>query len=260
MTFLFVVSAFEDRRRRKQLQLYVISLFGHDQNDRFRFSLNSLKDRIQFSRYHLDELRRLILPWTSGVGPTAGPDPQFSASLAESAAHVTACLQSLHATAYIVAHAIYFALGLNLSAKLKERKVDTAAVRRLILIPRIANAVDALVADPQFAYLAAVVNRSKHRSVVPTVYTFHRTDSHDAPTAWHGVAIWAFDHLGEAFPARPAEAYLSDELQRQELALEGILVSLEDELRSRLEQQRRVEGSAWRSRRFDPSNEGPDTN
>ena len=235
--------------RSRQLKRYLRDVRGDDQVDLFRFSLMSLRDRIEYAEYHFDEVRRLMLPYTSGKGPQPGDDFRpFRTALTQTAAHVLACLQSLHACADICAHVVYFGLGSNLEPKpIKEHRVGVDTVLERIPEHPVSIALRKLVTHPEFEYLNAVVNRSKHRTVIYTGYTFEVRASADAPT-WHGVVLWHFERLGKSYPVRRAEEFLAAELERQRSALAGVAATLEETLHAEWYEQKRLHesrGDRW---------------
>lgn len=231
---------------------------GDDQVDLFRFSLTSLRDRIEYAQYHLDEARRLMLPYTGAEGPKPGDDHQpFMRAMTHTGAHVLACLQSLHACADICAHVVYFGLGSNLEPKpLKESAIDARTVLARIATGPVSDALRTLVEGPEFEYLDAVVNRSKHRTVIYTVYSFEPRDAADV-SSWHGVVLWRFERSGKAYPIRRAEAFLESEIDRQREALGEVAKTIEDHLLAEWNEQKRIyhaRGDRWPPSRFpDPS-------
>lgn len=235
--------------RPQHLKYYLRDVRGDDQVDLFRFSLTSLRDRIDYAQYHLDEAKRLMFPFTSGDGPKPGDGHQiFMSAMTQTAAHVLACLQSLHACADICAHVVYFGLGSNLDPNpIKENLVGARTVLKRIAASPIESAFRALVEDPEFEYLDAVVNRSKHRTVIYTGYTFEANNSADAKS-WHGVVLWRFERLGKSYPVRRAQEYLATELDRQRIALGEIAMTLEEHLRAEWNEQKKIyeaRGDRW---------------
>lgn len=246
--------------RPQQLKQYLRDVRGDDQVDLFRFSLTSLRDRIDYAKYHFDEAKRLMLPYTTGEGPKPGDDHRpFMTAMTQTAAHVLACLQSIHACADICAHVVYFGLGSNLDPKpIKENFVGARTVLARIPANPVSAALRSLVEDPEFEYLDAVVNRSKHRTVIYTGYTFEARDSADAQT-WHGVVLWRFDRLGKSYPIRRAEEFLATELDRQRTALSGVSTALEEYLHAEWVERKKLHearGDRWPPPRVpDPSDD-----
>ncbi|MFT3669646.1 MAG: hypothetical protein QM795_13960 [Pseudoxanthomonas sp.] len=235
--------------RYQQLKKYLRDVRGDDQVDLFRFSLTSLRDRIEYAEFHLNEAKRLMLPYTAADGPKPGEDHQpFNRAMTQTGAHVLACLQSLHSCADICAHVVYFGLGANLDPRpIKENLVGARTVLARIANGRVSDALRSLVEDPEFEYLDAVVNRSKHRTVIYTGYLFEARDSADA-SSWHGVVLWRFERMGRAYPIRHAEAFLESELNRQRVALSKVSNALEDHLLAEWKEQKRIyeaRGERW---------------
>lgn len=235
--------------RPQQLTRYLRDVRGDDQVDLFRFSLMSLRDRIDYAEYHFDEAKRLMLPYTAGEGPKPSDDFRpFRTALTQTAAHVLACLQSLHACADICAHVVYFGLGSNLDPKpIKEHRVSASTILERIPVHPVSGALRALIEHSEFAYLDAVVNRSKHRTVIYTAYSIEERDSADV-ASWHGVVLWHFERLGQAYPVRRAEDFMAGELDRQRSALIEITAVLEEHLHAEWDEQKRLHegrGDHW---------------
>lgn len=230
--------------RQQHLKRYLRDLKGDDQVDLFRFSLSSLGDRVAYATYHLDEATRLMSAYTSGAGPRPGDDHgPFNAALTHTAAHVLACLQSLHACADICAHVVYYGLGSNLDPKpIEERRVGVSSVLARIPESPVSIALSSITKCADFEYLDAVVNRSKHRSVVYTAYSFDPRDSGE-DQSWHGVKLWKFERHGRTYPSRRTEEFLTAELDRQRVVLSAVCEKLEEELISDWNEQRRLHQS-----------------
>jgi hypothetical protein len=235
--------------RPQHLKRYLRDILGDDQVDLFRFSLSSLCDRIDYAQYHLDEAMRLMSPYTLGDGPQPGDDHlPFKTAITQTAAHVLGCLQSLHACADICAHVAYFGLGLNLEPKpIKERLISMRTVLARITDDTVSQALRSLVDNSEFEYLEAIVNHSKHRSVVYTGYTFEQRNSADT-RSWHGVVLWRFERLGKAYSVRRAEEFLTTELDRQRSALIAVSAALEEHLHAEWNEQKqfhKARGERW---------------
>lgn len=245
--------------RRQQLKRYLRDLRGDDQVDLFRFSVTSLSDRIDYAEYHIDEAMRLITPFREAGGPRPGDDhARFNTAMTHATAHVLACLQSLHACADICAHVVYYGLGSNLGQKaIKERDIGAHSVLRRIPDSPVSLALRSLVEDPEFEYLDAVVNRSKHRAVIYTPYTFEPQNAFDE-SSWHGVKLWRFERLGRSYPSRRAEEFLKTELDRQRSVLAAVTLALEEHLYSEWSEQKRLHES--RGDRWPPQRVSNDSN
>lgn len=155
--------------------------FGKTQAELAYQSMNSTIDRQEYARYHYRNAKNLF---ETCVGKFDSP-MSFSKILTgdnedarqelyqcdwEIGAHVTACIQSLHAMGDIFSHAIYYALGYNLKQPppLEERKICLHGVRRELPPEHqnLAHELDLLASGDDFAYLSALSNHSKHRSLI----------------------------------------------------------------------------------------------
>ncbi|WP_225210078.1 hypothetical protein [Xanthomonas bonasiae] len=188
-------------------------------------------------------------PYTLGDGPQPGDDPQpFKTAITQTAAHVLGCLQSLHACADICAHVAYFGLGLNLELKpIEEHRISMRTILVRIADDAVSQALRNLVENSEFEYLEAIVNRSKHRSVIYTAYTFEHRSLADEQS-WHGVVLWRFERLGKAYPVRRSEEFLTAELDRQRSALIVVSAALEEHLHAKWNEQKELHearGERW---------------
>lgn len=240
--------------RSQQLKRYLRDLRGDDQVDLFRFSVSSLQDRTAYAKFHLDEAKRLMAPFTQGEGPRPGDDHKLFGELrVHTAAHLLACLQNLHSCADICAHVVYYGLGSNLDpSPLKERDIGVPSVLRRIPASPISSGLRSLVEDAEFVYLDAMVNRSKHRAVIKTPYTFESRNSVEAD-AWHGIKFWGFERGGTSYPNRRSEEFLEAELHRQLIVLPAIAAALEQHLLEEWNEQKRIyemRGDRWPRPRF----------
>lgn len=118
----------------------------------------------EFSSEHLrgDETLEFLL---------GGVEAEFNVLVVKVGAHAVACLQSLHAMADILSHAIYFSLGMNIgTGALSETKISFWAVKERLKIKggfeSTVAAIETLIQSDDYQYLNAAVNLSKHRRVV----------------------------------------------------------------------------------------------
>ena len=152
--------------------------FGLKQLEDIKPVLQSLYYRQAYASYHFQEVLRLYSEFCSEY---LEEDEQldhliedstleFNALMERTGAHAVACLQSLHAIADILSHAIYFSLNLKSVKSLKDGAICIGNVMKLMdgkgEFQSIHENVDALVRSDDYLYLEAAVNLSKHRRVV----------------------------------------------------------------------------------------------
>ncbi len=115
--------------------------YGLDQLELARQSIGSIVDRREFARFHyheavdllasdIDELFKSNELFPAMLGARDEHRDKYQECLFKIGAHVTACVQSMHAIADILAHALFYSLGCNLRPDaLKERDINAARVQ-----------------------------------------------------------------------------------------------------------------------------------
>lgn len=134
----------------------------------------------------------------------------FELLMVKIGAHTIACIQAVHSLSDTLAHAMYYALGLNLQAEaLRERDISTFNVKRLLDAhdehQTFATALAALSDDDTFRHVAALANRAKHRSLVKPLLNEDLTGERSNR---HEIRIAAFDYNGRSFSESPLQATL----------------------------------------------------
>jgi hypothetical protein len=144
----------------------------------------------------------------------------FQQARFQAAAHITACVQSMHATADTFAHAVYFALGMNLDPALylKPRQISIWNVMNKVSVGPIQKQLTELVDHEGFRYLTALNNHSKHRSIVDIPFSLDLT----ATPGPSGLKFAAFKYEDDEFPDRWAMPTLDAEYGRQSKLIIGI--------------------------------------
>ena len=201
----------------------VRKLYGPTQAKALTAPLNSVVQRGAFAKYHYSEAKRLLDAATAAhTEPSEimqllfGSDPAsaaFQQARFEAAAHVTACVQCMHATADTLAHAVYFALGMNLDPVmcLKPRQVTINNVMKRLPTGPIRKLINELVDHEGFRYLSALSNHSKHRSIVDIPFSLDLT----AMPGPSGLKFAAFEYEDVEFPECWAMPALDAEYGRQ---------------------------------------------
>lgn len=174
--------------------------FGRDQVALVKPSLRAVVDRQNFASYHFHETQRLLrsfrrkhladknlLVALHGSKNSPAREP-FELLMIKAGAHVTACVQAIHAIPDILASGLYFATGLNLSAQpLSDRDVSIKSVATLMKrtpsLASLSDPVSRIATGPQFEHLAALSNLSKHRTIIRTAlsedWTGKRKERHE---------------------------------------------------------------------------------
>lgn len=222
----------------EQLREDVRFLFGNEQRERLSPSLNSIVDRQTYARFHFQESKRILgevlnerdgksilIDLIFGADRNAQHEFAYRRKFAE--AHCLAFLQSLHSVSDILAHAIYFALGLNLdkATRLSPKRVYLHKVLALLPPGEMKTRLQELIDHKNYRYLGDIVNHSKHRSIVQTPYSVDATGCDTQP---HGLKFAAFDYDNQAHPARWADPFMESEYNRQSALITRIGELLND--------------------------------
>jgi len=208
-----------------QLRNDVQALYGVEQRDQVAPALNSIVDRQAFARFHYQEAIRLITELLNDrdkesilfdlvFGADRNAHHEFSNCRKFAEAHITACVQSLHSVSDIMAHAIYYSLGLNLDAatKCSPNRISLHVVKSLLPDSETSALIKELCGHAEYRYLADMANHSKHRSVVQTPYSVDATGEDVQP---HGLKFAAFTYDNRTYPARWVTPVLEAEYNRQ---------------------------------------------
>ncbi|MCP1486356.1 hypothetical protein J3D48_002669 [Pseudomonas fluorescens] len=204
--------------------------YGREQEKALTPSLNSIVQRGGFAKFHYSEAKRLMEAATAAhiepgemmmlILSNDTANAAFQQARFQAAAHITACVQNMHSTADILAHAVYFALGMNLdpALSLKPHLISIGNVMKNVTAEPIITRLTELVDHDDFRYLSALNNHSKHRSIVDLPYSLDLTTTPNPS----GLKFAAFKYKEEEFPARWAMQTLDSEYGRQSKFLIGI--------------------------------------
>lgn len=214
----------------QELRNAVERRYGRAHRDTFNQSLNSVVQRKEFAKYHYSEAKRLLAAATADHSAPGelmmllfgGTDESiaFNQARFQAAAHITSCVQDIHAIADILAHTVYFALGMNLDAStaLKPRQIGMTEVIKKMPSALIRQLLTDLTNHDGFRYISALNNHSKHRSIVDTPYTIDLT-SVPEPS---GLQFAAFTYDNQHHAERWAMPTLDEEFGRQSALIIGI--------------------------------------
>lgn len=139
-------------------------------------------------------------------------------------ASLLAMLQCVHATADNLGHVIYY--GLNFDADPKHRmephRISMHKVSASLRNGALKNAVDEYVDAPHLRHVAALVNHSKHRSVVTAPISVSFVEDVES----HGLKFEGFHYKEDWYPQRWAMRFVSEAfntVQAHVLGVGGLL-------------------------------------
>jgi hypothetical protein len=201
--------------------------YGRPQLELVRPSLQSLGERQGYAGYHFHEARGLVDSWVSTrltevsllqivVGDDEEAVSEFNTLMLKTGAHVLACVQSMHATADILAHVVYFSLGMNRAGlPIPEVKISLRSViDRTKSDPR-TKSICCLLRDLSsgggFHHLAALSNLGKHRSIVRPALNEDWTGK--APER-HTLKFPPFTYKNKHYPEVAVKEFLEAEYSR----------------------------------------------
>lgn len=192
-------------------------------------SMCSTIDRQEYARYHYHNAKKLfdqhvekLYSPASFMKASIEGSEKLNQCIWEIGAHVTACVQSLHSMGDIFAHAIYYALGYNLKQPppLSERKIDLHSVKRELEKTaehvNLAQELALLASGDNFAYLGALSNHSKHRSLIRTWMWGDMTGKKLDP---YTLEFQRFIYDKKTYPSRSILPFLQSEFDRQSLRI-----------------------------------------
>ncbi|MFC5568827.1 hypothetical protein ACFPN1_01950 [Lysobacter yangpyeongensis] len=226
-----------------ELRNHVERLFGQWQRDALNPCLKTIVERRDFARFHYSEAARLLSEAIGDreqfemVGVMTGAydkEPgDFEWARFQASAHVSACVHSMHSLADIAGHMVYLAFGMNRdpTKELSEKELTVYRVRDRLESHSIRALLNELLEHPNFAYLSALNNHSKHRSIVSMPYSVDMTGK---DPEGHGMKFAEFLYDGKPHGPRWAKPFLKQEYERQE----GLILAIGETLNAELSNRR----------------------
>jgi len=230
-----------------QTRTLIDELYGKAQLDIARESLNSVVDRQRYAQYHYGEIKSLLKAHLDSelaqnksvlhviLGGDAERQNELDWCLVKVGANVIACLQSMHSLADILAHAVYYSLGCNRSpGGLSERAVALQSVQRHISgtpdCATVSLLLSSISGEGEFKYLGALVNHSKHRSVIKAGLWADMTQPAPEP---YTLKFQPFTYNGTTYERREIWPFLEKEYDRLSMIVVATGHALNDVLLSR---------------------------
>lgn len=165
----------------KKTRDLVNKLYGKKQYLIAKQSINSVLQRKDFARFHYFEA---FERWDAHMEDIKNEDPinlvlacadeitnERRANLMEElAAHVHACVHSLHTIPDIMAHALYYGLSLDSRFPLNERSITAKSVAKILAsnesLTTLSKLLQSIYVEGDFNYIDALNNHGKHRSII----------------------------------------------------------------------------------------------
>ncbi len=204
----------------KTLRTDIEQVFGPARLDEISPSLDAVSRRLRYAHFHyheafvyIDEVFNEDNSASQMIKRVLAPDMDEQTRRFQAEAHVLACIQNLHALPDTFAHVLYFGLDMNSApdTQIEDRNINFYSVcSKLIKEPVFKEKMDSLKDGPDFKYLNDLVNRAKHRALVPFNYTVDMTSENK-----HGLTFSAFERGTRTHPKRLVREVLRSEHGRQ---------------------------------------------
>ncbi|MGR3303258.1 MAG: hypothetical protein ACUZ8I_12245 [Candidatus Scalindua sp.] len=237
---------------RKELENDIENLFGKEQLELLSPCLETIKEKKFNATYHLNEVERLINEELKRIAPdnhklisliddTGEEGEKVLLVYRNARAHIIACLQSLHSIADVLAHVIYFALNMDnddVTRVDSTRRYASTVSGKLNSISG-ANTLkivfDSLIKDDEFVYLSAVVNCSKHRTLIKTWFRIN-LDLNKEYNA-NIFEFYAFEFNGRNYNQRRVIEFIKNEYSRIDSFVNEISIEINNFVRNKLKEQ-----------------------
>ena len=181
-------------------------------------------------KYHYREVERLVGTdledadsndfLANYVFPSNTPEYQkFHHRRIEAEANLLAFLQCVHATEDTLGHVIYFAMNFD---QLESHRISIHAAHKLLVDGPLKTEVQAMFDNADLRYVAALVNHSKHRSVIGAPISVSFIEDEQP----HGLKFEGFTYRETWYPQRWAIPFLKtsfDAIQRHMLRIGSAL-------------------------------------
>lgn len=207
-----------------ELKKHVRSSQGKSISHSLSQYLDSIVERQEFVRYHYHEAKYLLSSYfddsvnerdflektffSSGESREEFEDNRFKAK-----ANLASSVQSLQSISDILSHVIYYSLGLS---TLKERDINlnrvTQSLKNTSNYLQLHTLVTELKSHNDYEYLNALVNHSKHRSLINADM---RLNLQKAGLEMKELVFPTFEYNEKTYPEKPALKFLQNEFDRQ---------------------------------------------
>jgi|GEM_PF-3057273 len=223
----------------KALRDAIASAHGEELASKAYECAQSLAIRQDYIYYHYWEVKRLLdneLISTDSItiardyilGKSPEKYNEFHLKRRQAEANLIALLQCVHASYDHLGHVIYFALNFD-SNPLFRIDIDKISIRSVywkLPVGRLKEAVNALLSDKTMKHVAALVNTSKHRSIVTAPITV----SFVADTQPHGLRFKAFKYGNDQYLEQWAMPFVNTAYDTFQHHMRNVRISLHEEL------------------------------
>lgn len=179
-------------------------------------SLNSIDKRQQYAGYHYYEYKSLLKELNSEADLMYQLKKIFSMGKEEQIilikieANIIACLQNMHAIHDLLGQVIKYAFELKFKNEsriyLKAIKIELEKNEKYEKLSKLLNE---LMLHDDFVYLNAIVNYSKHRSIIKPDYSINLEEE------WSGIIFKEFTYGKHPYERKKADDFMVAEYSRE---------------------------------------------
>ncbi|MDV7106246.1 hypothetical protein R3X26_17760 [Vibrio sp. TH_r3] len=205
----------------------VAKCYGNDQKNRLTKSLESIFENQDIARFHYAELMKMIEGHSQGKNK---PQDYFRLVFCDDdeklnveywfkvgcKAHIIALLRTLHCTADLLAHVLYYSLNLKERKSLSENQISWCKVKNILendcKYRDLLTFANDLLECENILYLDALVNHTKHRhNITPKLnYSLVKTGLET-----YNFIFDSFSYKGITYPSREAIPFLHEAYDHQ---------------------------------------------
>ncbi|WP_394808567.1 hypothetical protein [Nitrosomonas sp.] len=196
----------------KELQDTVLAKYGNKQGMSLTQCLIAIEKRQRFARYHFSEFKRLLEDNINDL--ILGNDDNDP----HAEAHIFALMQCMHGIHDTLAHAIYYALVMDIDSEMQftdKRNINITNVKGKLLLNNkykdLVRLITKLVCNDNYKFLNAYVNHSKHRSLINMVRLIDGKKKENMCQ----LVFSKFNHNHDSFDEKPITEYIELEYHRQ---------------------------------------------
>jgi hypothetical protein len=187
--------------------------------------LGSIVERQEFARFHFHEARDALADFMATehsssevldliFGREAESTDSYRENSFKAKAHLVACIQNMHSVLDILGHVIYYSLNLKTATRDRDITLNHVfrSISKIAEYRHLEGQLQGLMAHEDYRYLNALVNRSKHKSVIsPSLNMNMRKPENECKE----FAFPHFRHNNRDFQKRLAYEFVESEFDRQ---------------------------------------------
>lgn len=211
----------------KSLREDVELVHGKSQLEFLVESCNSIVDRQNFAHFHYHEAmdifndhfkdkQSLTDAVVSALVRNHANAEEFSNVMLKVRAHILGFMQSLHSISDTLSHVIFYSFGCDKSTNIKPHRISIYStleeMRKQSECTKLVHLIECLIEHKDYEYLLAMVNHSKHRSIIQPMFSANLIN----PTGeHHEIKFKGFSFNGNPYAPRLAFKFMESEYDRQ---------------------------------------------